>query len=93
MGLIKKDGYLVKGVEIKPAYTKITRMYLENKNNAVAYFGISNNRENLNDGKILEEIAFNCEIDKKQDKIFTEIYIKAKEELFADWKDDIVTGE
>lgn len=90
MGLIKTDGYLVKGVEIKPAYTKITRVYLENGNNAVAYFGLSNNRENLNNGEILEEISFNCEIDKKQDKIFNEIYIKAKEQIFNGWEDDIV---
>ena len=89
MGLIKNDGFNVKGVQIAPAYAKINRVYLENGNNAVAYFGISNSRENLEEGNMLEEINFNCEIDKKQDKIFNEIYVKAKEELFKDWQDDI----
>lgn len=93
MGLIKTDGYLVKGVEIKPAYTKIIRVYLENGNNAVAYFGLSNNRENLNNGNVLEEISFSCEIDKAQDKIFNEIYTKAKIDIFNNWEDDIVIGE
>lgn len=89
MGLIKNDGYTIKGVKITPAYAKITRVYMENGNNANAYFGLSNNRENLNNGDILEEIPFNCEIDKAQDKIFNEIYTKAKEEIFTDWQDDI----
>lgn len=88
MGLIK-DKTVVKNVEISPAYAKIIRLYNENGNNVVAYFGISNSRENLNNNEVLEEIGFNCEIDKSADKIFNEVYTKAKEELFADWEDDI----
>ena len=90
MGLIKIDGYLVKGVKITPAYSKITRVYMENGNTANAYFGLSNTRENLENGEVLDEISFTCEVDKKEDRIFNEIYSKAKEELFADWEDDIV---
>jgi hypothetical protein len=89
MGLIKQDGYIVNGVLITPAYAKITRLYNQNGNDTVAYFGISNTRENLEENAPLEEIAFSCEIDKKQDKIFNEVYTKAKEELFEDWEDDI----
>lgn len=89
MGLIKNDGYTIKGVKITPAYAKLTRVYMENGNNASAYFGLSNNRENLNNGDMLDEIPFSCEIDKVQDKVFNEIYTKAKAELFPDWQDDI----
>lgn len=90
MGLVKNDGYTIKGVKITPAYAKLTRVYMENGNNASAYFGLSNSRENLNNGDMLDEIHFSCEIDKVQDKVFNEIYTKAKAEIFNGWTDDIV---
>lgn len=89
MGLIKQDGYIVNGVLITPAYAKIVRLYNEKDNNFTAFFGISNSRENIDENKPLEEIIFNCEVDKKEDKIFKEIYTKAKEKLFENWEDDI----
>ena len=90
MGLIKTSGYDVRGILIKPAYAKITRLYNENNDNVVAYFGISNTRENLESSTPIEEIQFNCTIDKKEDKVFNEVYTKAKQELFTEWEDDIV---
>lgn len=32
MGLVKNDGYTIKGVKITPAYAKLTRVYMENRN-------------------------------------------------------------
>ena len=90
MGLIKNNGTIIKGVNVTPVYAKITRLYLENGNNATAYFGLSNSRENLENEEILDEIQFSCEINKVEDKIFNEVYTKAKAEIFSDWIDDIV---
>lgn len=90
MGLIKNNGTTIKGVNVTPAYAKITRLYLENGNNATAYFGLSNSRENLENEEILDEVQFSCEINKIEDKIFNEVYTKAKAEIFSDWTDDIV---
>ena len=90
MGLIKNNGTIIKGVNVTPVYAKITRLYLENGNNATAYFGLSNSRANLENEEILDEIQFSCEINKVEDKIFNEVYTKAKAEIFSDWIDDIV---
>ena len=40
--------------------------------------------------EILDEVQFSCEINKVEDKIFNEVYTKAKAEIFSDWTDDIV---
>ena len=90
MGLINNNGTTIKGILIKPSYAKITRLYLENGNNATAYFGLSNSRENLENEEILDEVQFSCEINKVEDKIFNEVYTKAKSEIFSGWTDDIV---
>lgn len=89
MGLIKRNGYSVKGVEIQPAYAKINRLYIEHGNKANVYFGISNSRENINEGNSLEEINFECYVDKNG-KIYEQIYEETKKNMFADWEDDIV---
>lgn len=89
MGLIKRNGYNVKGVELPTAYAKINRLYIEHGNIANTYFGISNNRENINEGKPLEEINFKCYIDKNG-IIYEQIYNEAKKNIFTDWEDDIV---
>lgn len=90
MGLIKRNGYDVKGVALNQAYAKINRLYVERENNVVAYFGISNNRDNTSEP--LEEISFECKFDKSQN-VFEQVYIKAKEELFQGWEDDIPVVE
>lgn len=89
MGLIKKDGYNVKGVELETAYAKINRLYIEKGNLARTYFGISNSRENINEGNSLIELEFPCYVDKNQ-PIYEQVYVLAKENLFQGWEDDIV---
>lgn len=92
MGLIKKDGYNVKGVELETAYAKINRLYIERGNLARTYFGISNNRENINEGNSLVELEFPCYVDKNL-PIYEQVYVLAKENLFQGWEDDIVVEE
>lgn len=89
MGLIKRNGYEVKGVTIPQAYAKINRLYMENGNHARVYFGISSDRENLNNGLSLEEVSYECLIDKNG-KVYEQIYNLAKTDLFEGWEDDIV---
>ena len=88
MGLIKRDGYMVKGVDLIPAYAKVMRIYLGSDGNASVVFGISTTRDNLNQGEVLSEINYDCAVDKDA-KIYEEIYDQAKQDLFIDWEDDI----
>lgn len=88
MGLIKRDGYIIKGVDLTPAYAKIMRIYLGSCGNASAVFGISTTRDNLNQGEVLAEINFDCTVDKDA-KIYEEIYDQAKVDIFPNWEDDI----
>lgn len=88
MGLIKKSKYNVMGIELSSAYAKICRLYIEDGNKVKAYFGISSNRENLEKNYILKEECFETEINKDE-KIYEQVYIKAKEKVFSDWEDDI----
>lgn len=92
MGLIKRNGYNVKGVELETAYAKINRLYIERGNLARTYFGISNSRENINEGNSLEEIEFKCYVDKNE-PIYEQVYVEAKKNIFVDWEDDIVVEE
>lgn len=92
MGLLRQEGYNVKGVLIKPAYTKIMRVDIKD-DNAKAFFGISDRRENLNADMCLDTIEFNYTINKKEDKIYNELYTAAKDLIFVDWEDDIRTLE
>lgn len=92
MGLIKRNGYNVKGVELETAYAKINRLYIEKGNLARTYFGISNSRENINEGNSLEEIEFRCYVDKNE-AIYEQIYVEAKKNIFVGWEDDIVVEE
>lgn len=97
MGLIKKDGYIVKGVKLQPAYAKI--IWLEattspnGENNLNATFGISTVRKNLDNGEILSSQNFSCPYDRSQDNLFEQAYEKAKETIFLDWEDDIIDPE
>lgn len=90
MGLIKRNGYEVKGVTLPQAYAKINRLYIEeNSNLAKVYFAISNTRENLESGNILDELLYECNIDKDS-KLYEQIYTSSKASLFQGWEDDIV---
>lgn len=92
MGLIKRNGYNVKGIELETAYAKINRLYIERGNLARTYFGISNSRENINEGNSLVELEFPCYVDKNQ-PIYEQVYVLAKENLFMGWEDDIVVEQ
>ena len=94
MGLIKKDGTLVKGVEIKPAYAKLMDFCtLSRKDNALmVQFGISTTRENLDNKLCLEIVQMEIEYNRGE-SLFNQIYTKAKEDAFKDWEDDIVEVE
>ena len=90
MGLIKTN-YIDKdtNIHLENAYAKLDRIYLEHGTKANSYFKISDSRENAENYAALNTIHFECEIDKKL-PIYEQIYTKAKEEIFTDWKDDIV---
>lgn len=91
MGLIKEEYKdTTTGLTLKPAYAKIVRLYIEEENKAKAYFGISETRDLIETHGPINEIMFECEIDKKTDNVYTEIYSKAKEDIFAEWKDNII---
>ena len=89
MGLIKNDGYNLKGVNITPAYAKITKLFVDDTI-ARAYFGISNSRKNLEANTPIDEIYYECEINRSNDEVFKDVYTKAKQDIFTGWQDDIV---
>lgn len=89
MGLIKNDGYNLKGVIITPCYAKITKLFVDNTI-ARTYFGISNSRENLEVNTPIDEIYYECEVNRKNDEVFKDVYTKAKQDIFTGWQDDIV---
>ena len=93
MGLIKKDGDLVKGVLIKPSYAKITSLhyYSPNMEQSYAMFGISTTRDNLDNGLFLEERIVRCDFNRTEDNLFNEAYNQAKQTTFIGWEDDIIT--
>lgn len=85
MGLINRNGYTVKGVEIKPAYTKIMNIEIYtdgNRNTVSTEFGISTTRENLNNNLVLTYVRYECEFDRAKDQIFADVYTKAKADIF-----------
>lgn len=93
MGLINTNGYIVKGVLIKPAYAKVVSFYFderEGQTRSSAVFGISTTRENLNSKLVLSTEILDITIDKQADNVFQEIYDQAKNTIFVGWEDDIV---
>ena len=90
MGL-KTKNYQIKdfGIVVPDAYARLTNININVDGNAFGIFGIHQTREALAENNPLERIYVNYEIDKNL-PIYSQIYIKAKEELFSDWEDDIV---
>lgn len=87
MGLINTNGYIVKGVLIKPAYAKVISFYFnerEEQSRSSAVFGISTTRENLNSKLVLSTEMLDVSIDKQADNVFQEIYDQAKQTIFTD---------
>lgn len=89
MGL-KTTNYLIqeKGITIDTAYAKIGSIYI-NGNKATANFAIQQSREQTESLDALEYKSVSCVIDKEK-PLHEQMYVKAKEEVFKDWEDDIV---
>ena len=90
MGL-KTTNYEVKdfGITIPEAYARLTNININVDGEAFGTFEIHQTRENLIENYPLERIHVNYVIDKDL-PVHNQIYVKAKEELFPGWEDDIV---
>lgn len=90
MGL-KTTNYTVKdfGIIVPEAYARLTNISINVKGEAFGTFEIHQTREDLIENSPLERIHVNYVIDKDL-PIHNQIYVKAKEELFPGWEDDIV---
>jgi hypothetical protein len=90
MGL-KTTNYEVKdfGITIPEAYARLTDININIDGEAFGTFEIHQTREELIENNPLERIHVNYVIDKDL-PVHNQIYVKAKEEIFTDWEDDIV---
>jgi hypothetical protein len=90
MGL-KTTNYKVKdfGITLPEAYARLTNVTINVDGEAFGTFEIHQTRESLAEASSLERIHINYIIDKDL-PIHNQLYIKAKEEIFTDWEDDIV---
>lgn len=88
MGL-KTTNYLIeeKGITIDTAYAKIGSIFV-NGNRATANFNIQQSREQTESLEPLDTISVSCTIDKEK-PLHEQMYVKAKEEVFKDWEDDM----
>lgn len=89
MGL-KTTNYLIeeKGITLNTAYAKIGSIFV-NGNRATANFNIQQSREQTESLEPLDTVSVSCTIDKEK-PLHEQMYLKAKEESFKDWEDDIV---
>lgn len=96
MGLIKRDGMIIKGILIQPSYAKIMRLEndaaIDSRHsiyNTTAIIGYSNSRENLDNNEVLyqERVEFN--IDRQKDRLYEDSYNWIKENFLQNWEDDI----
>ena len=88
MGLIKKD-YEINGVVLPLAYAMIGKVKINKDNTSYTEFNIHTSRENNINEKPLQKLGFFCKIDRNI-SVYEQIYIKAKEDIFNDWQDEIV---
>lgn len=90
MGL-KTTNYKVKefGITLPEAYARLTNVNINVNGEAFGTFEIHQTRESLTEASSLERIHINHIIDKDL-PIHNQLYVKAKEEIFTDWEDDIV---
>ena len=87
MGLIKKD-YTINGVVLPNAYAMIGKVKINKDDTAWTEFHIHTSRENDVNELPLQKVGFFCGIDRNQ-SVYEQIYIKAKEDIFKEWQDDI----
>ena len=85
----KLEGF---GITIPKAYARLTHVDINMEGRAFGTFEIHQTREDLTSSNSLERRHINAIIDKDL-PIYTQLYNKAKEELFQDWEDDIVEEE
>ena len=92
MGL-KTTNYQIKekGITIDTAYAKIDSIFVKG-NRATANFDIQQSREQTESLEALEIVSVSCIIDKET-PLHKQMYVKAKEEVFKDWEDDIISVE
>ena len=89
MGLIKNSYKSEKlNIDISPAYAMVGKIEIED-DNAIAEMKIHKTREDLEIYEPLEVVNISCPIDRNI-SVYEQIYIKAKEDIFKDWQDDIV---
>lgn len=90
MGLIKNSYKSEKlNIDISPAYAMIGKIEIEN-NSAIVEMKIHKTREDLEKYEPLETFNISCNIDRNK-SVYEQIYLSAKEEIFKDWEDDIVS--
>lgn len=90
MGL-KTTNYEVKelGITVPTAYAQITNLFVNKYGTVQAEISVQQTREDVVCNNALETKNLRYDIDKTK-HIYTQVYKKAKEELFAGWEDDIV---
>lgn len=91
MGLKLTTGYEIKnmGITIPEAYAKISFVEIDSNGIANATIDIQQTREDVLNKKSLDRVYIQKEINKEE-PIYSQLYIAAKKEIFADWEDDIV---
>ena len=89
MGL-KKDSYKIEklNIDISPAYAMVGKIEIEN-DSALAEIKIHKTREALKQYEALETINITCNIERNL-SVYEQIYVKAKEDMFQGWEDDII---
>ena len=87
----KKNNYKNEaiGITLPTAYAQITNINIQANNVAFVNFTIQQDRNAISTKEPFEIVYFNCDIDKSL-PIYEQIYLKAKENIFVDWEDDIV---
>ena len=93
MGL-KKTNYTIQetGVTIPNAYAQILTTSVDKDGKAYAVFAIQQSRGDIAKFVPLETVAITHNVDKER-PLHEQMYIKAKEDIFFDWEDDIVEVE
>ena len=93
MGFIKQNHTIEKlGLTLPNAYARIINVHIDADGKAYGTFAIQQSREEVGTLRPLDQINVDMVIDKTA-PIFEQLYIKAKEEAFAGWDDDIVEAE
>lgn len=77
------------GITIPNAYARLTHLNVDLEGQAFGIFEIHQNREDFTITRPLDSKQLSCKINKDE-PLYEQMYIKAKEQLFPDWEDDII---